>query len=479
VGGKTLLAAAAALVLGAAAGARQDGAAFEKARAEAVAGLVGRLEELAEWCATKKAFAAREETYHTILRFDAEHAGAHRGLGHTKDKQGVWSEAHNRAAPADYDKAALKEVPGRRDAAVRPFCERVHALLDEHAEALARERVLAAQDEILLLAPDDPRVRAARGEARVEERWVLIETATAKQRRGELKDLVRAAFERTPEPTSSAPTEAERALGPAFGDAASTPVVRVLATGARTEAVTAAKALHAGRDFFNHGLNASADYHPAFRVFLLALGGEKEALLANHPALDERARGFLRPLVAGGIEGTGDVAHWGGEEAQRLDGASRIALGFLFTAAFGITSDHGWAYEGFGLYMTRELIGTRLTWFVQPSQYLRPADDRALRARLLLPGTNWINEANNVLQGDRRPKLSFVMGKTVNNLTTEDLLFSYVTAAYLLEGRPKETPELLRRVGAGTAPQQAVEDVLGMNVMELDARVRRWLTERR
>ena len=51
--------------------------------------------------------------------------------------------------------------------------------------------------------------------------------------------------------------------------------------------------------------------------------------------------------------------------------AVRLGLAWLFYDAYGVWLKHGMLFEGLGLYLTRELIGTRLTWFVQPSQYER------------------------------------------------------------------------------------------------------------
>ena len=185
-----------------------------------------------------------------------------------------------------------------------------------------------------------------------------------------------------------------------------------------------------------------------------------------------------RQLDGSGIQGTGDYAHWGPEEERRLDGLVRQALAWLLVESYGVSPESGWALEGFGLYLCRELIGTRLTWFVKPSENTVASEDNALRARLLDTRTNWMNEANKVLQGEHSPKLEFVLGKTVNNLTTEDLLYSYVLAAFLLEARPEVIPPLLRAIGGGATSQDALQKELGLDLPRIDGLVRRWLTER-
>ena len=212
---------------------------------------------------------------------------------------------------------------------------------------------------------------------------------------------------------------------------------------------------------------------------MLARPGEKQLFLEKHPKSEGAYREFLETLEGSGIQGSHDMAHWGEAEAMRLDELVRLALGWLLYDAFKITADVAWVHEGVGLYMTRELVGTRLTWFVKPSEYLKPREEQALRARLLKPGTNWMDEAQRMLAREHSPKLAFVMGKRVDNMTPEDMLYAYVMAAYLLEGRPAEAPALLAKIGAGTPSAVAVQEVLGIDVRQLDERVRRWLGERR
>ena len=107
------------------------------------------------------------------------------------------------------------------------------------------------------------------------------------------------------------------------------------------------------------------------------------------------------------------------------------------------------------------------------------ADDRALRSKLVDPKTNWMSEALKVLESEQRPGLQFLLGKKVNALTTEEMLLSYVAAAYLLEAEAERTPLLLSRIGAGEAPQKVIEEVLGLDATALDRLILQWLKERK
>jgi hypothetical protein len=139
--------------------------------------------------------------------------------------------------------------------------------------------------------------------------------------------------------------------------------------------------------------------------------------------------------------------------------------------------DHGWAWEGFGLYLNRELTGTRFTWFIQPSS---DGKYNALRARLMSPNANWMNEALTMLSAADHPKLAVVLGTDVNKMGVAEMLYAYVFAAYLIEGRPDDAPELLRAIGSMQQPaDQALQSVLHTSAAELDDRVQRWLSERK
>ena len=50
---------------------------------------------------------------------------------------------------------------------------------------------------------------------------------------------------------------------------------------------------------------------------------------------------------------------------------------------------------------------------------------------------------------------------------------------FLIEGAPERAPDFLRRIGRRRRPvAEALEDVYGFTLEEMDARLRRWLRER-
>jgi hypothetical protein len=68
--------------------------------------------------------------------------------------------------------------------------------------------------------------------------------------------------------------------------------------------------------------------------------------------------------------------------------------------------------------------------------------------------------------------------KYASELTTEDVLYAYTLATYLLEAHPEVVPKMLKRLGTGYPGIPALSEALGMDVPTFERRLERWLTER-
>lgn len=458
---------------------QDDGQDIESERAAARERLIEGLEELAEWCSKKKLYLKRQSVYESMLHFDPDNTVARRGLGFVKDKNGEWKPSERRVEPKDWSQSAARQFPKKRAEVAQSYRDTMLGLLTKYEGRVSPKQTEVILDDILFADPDDADVRRMRGEAKLDGHWVLSQTVVAKERRKVLRDMVRKAFQDAPKPVEGEANAREAAFGIGWKAVFTTPQVRSLGTGSSDEVSRMTEAMSAARDYFNGALSVVANFPKDFTVFTLARPSDKMAFLMGHPAIDQTYRDFLFQLEGSGIQGSGDLAHWSEDVDRRLDGLVRQAIMWLFAESYQIFPKQGWAFEGFGLYMTRELVGTRLTWFVKPSEYLVEADDMALQARLLDTRTNWMNEASLVLAKPERPKLAFLLGKDVNELTTEDLLYAYVLAAYLLEAEHAKIPKIFGRMGKGEASVLVLEEELGLKLVELDEHVRRWLSERR
>ena len=71
----------------------------------------------------------------------------------------------------------------------------------------------------------------------------------------------------------------------------------------------------------------------------------------------------------------------------------------------------------------------------------------------------------------------FLLGKSVNQLTVEDLFFSYSLAAYILELYPEKAATILRRIGESKQPATILEEELGQKLPDLEQHLIAWLAD--
>ena len=468
----------AASTLGFAPWAAAQGGDLARRREAAYETLGEQLESYAKWCQSNRLFAERNAAYIRILELDPEHAEARRVLGFKK-KKGRWVAPKKPKAVRNFDADALRDAPDQLAEAVRPAITQLLAILEGGSlRAAETERI---QLDILSLAPNNRYVRDARGEVEWNGDWVLRETATGARRRAELGAIVRASFRSTPDTKIAELNAKERAFGLGF-DIAITPEVRVLSTGGANEGVSVAKGVHAARETFDELFGRHVPFPPKCTVYLLANDGEMLTFLNNHPVLDEAARGSLAQLQGAGIPTTADWAFWKGNEAQRADGIVRMAFGYFLLTSFSISTQYGWAHEGLGLYMTKALVGTRMTWFIDWGSGSSPTGDPreafAMRSRLLEPSTNWMSEAREILSASPPPDLRAMFRKTATALSVQDLVCAYAIVAYLVEGYSEEVAtRLFTLTGRGIEAERAFDQVLGMELSSLPNRVARWIRE--
>jgi hypothetical protein len=448
---------------------------FPDAHRAAQAELFTGMLKLATWSENKELFLERDRLFKAILAMDPDNADARKGLRYSRKSDGSWVEPAPREAKNRNPKA-LEELSAKRAAVAAPYRARMLALLDEHAADAATRR--AVYREVLHADPDDAFVHAELGEARAGDAWVLQETVTAKERRAQIKALVETALAGVGDLHAAPLSEMEKGLGLKFTQALSTRNVRVLGTGLAPEVEATARNCEAVGVFLRGVLGIETQHQPDFTVYLIANPKDGPVFVANLPGLAPEFRAFLKTCVGALIPGQPIVAYWDKDLAHRVDGASRQTIGDFLGRAYGLTLHEGWAWEGLGLYLNRELTGTRLTWFVEMAT--ATAAKKQLHKKLENPQTNWMNEALLLLEQPDRPKLEATLAKDVNAMGLEDMLYAYALSAYLLEGRPKDLPVILTRIaGAKASTAVALAEVLQLDVPGVEERLRRWLSERR
>lgn len=449
--------------------------ALTKTRAEARTALVTRLVDVAKWCNDRELFGERNRIWLRILELDTDNTDARRGLKHSRGPDGKWKDVAPREVQ-NLNKKALVDLPKRERAAWNPYGAALIAALDaEKAPKEVRDLVF---EEVLKVDPNNEAVHQALGDVLLGDLWVLPETKRGKERRAEIKGTVRSAIDGIAEPATVSPSEQEAALHAAWKGACATAHVRCLTSLDPVEARTIARMAEASGATLGSLVGVEPKYPEGFTIFLLG-ASDRDAFLERQPQLDAAERQRLSRLTGSGIPRTYHVGLWDGDAAQRLDGAVRHTLGHLVTTSLGVQPQCAWAWEGLGLYLTREVVGTRLTWFVAEASASASGEAAALRGKLMGADSNWMNEALQLLSGDAPPTLERALARNLDQLETEDMLLGYALVAYLLEGRPEQAVAFFQRIGAGEAPSVVSEQVLQLSIPELQARLQRWLTERR
>jgi hypothetical protein len=434
--------------------------------------LIARLVEVAAWCHKVELFEERDKLYEQILVLDPKNIDAHKGLGHSRSTDGTWKES-KRHVYKNRSTKFLPDLPAKRAEAMKPFSDRMIALATAATDAAVRAAYVAA---VTAIDPNDPTLHAWQGDEKDGERWVLPETVRAREQRAKIKALVRGAMDGAPPATPEQPIDSDPVPEFPWKSGVTTGFVRVLTTGSEEDAKTLARTCTAAGTLVQALFGKECQF-PTKYTFYLVDPAQKVALLAKLEGYDDEDRARIGKLEGTGLWRRQDVALWTGDKARTLDMSLRHTLSKLLNRGVGLTPTCGWVWEGFGLYLTREITGTRLTWFVAADSATAKA--ASLQARLLAQDANWMNEALTLLSGPDAPSIADVMKRDLAKLEVRDVITAYALAAYLLEARPEQVTDLVRRSCNGEDPEAIVQKVLSMSTDQLSQRLARWLSERK
>ncbi len=464
------LARTAVLVLAFAGAAGAQIADFETQREEAQSALVTRLHDYADWCKEMRLFQSRECAFLRLIELDPDDAVARKGLGYSKKGDGVWVPPKKPKEYKDFDRGGLEEQPARLAAALDPYLETMRAFLAD--PQLAADQRLVVVQGILFANPDDPEIRAERGEVHAGDRWVLAETATSLRRRASLAGEVRAALSSDEGLEPAQADEREAAFGLDWTAVVATPDARVCGTVPSEEVWNAARVLTATIRVFGAALG-EAGLPEGTLVVLLQGPDDRNAFLNGHAGLDDATRDAMRNGPGGWIPGTNEVAYWSDDPVKRIDGLVRMVIAYLLGDGFGVTTVHHWIHEGFGLYLTDALVGTHMTWFVSP------VDDIGVGSlqEEMIESTDWRRLAFDRFQDAGHPQFRELLSKPPSEYLVADVLYTFVVAAFLIEGRPEETRAVLEALGKGGESPEVLPAEIGYRLGDIDARIMRWLDE--
>lgn len=449
------------------------GDSIEAQKAAARAALVERLNQLATWCNDKELFVERDRVWRKVLEIAPDDPNARKGLRYARNVDGSWKDPAPREVK-NIGKKWLDDLAKREAATYAPYGDALLALAREPDRAQAERDVLIA--EIRTLAPDHAGLHEWLGDVKLGDRWVLPETATAKERRAAIRAQARSVMETDAPVLVATPEAGESALGVEWKFVLQGENVRVLSTGTEEESRRILRACEGAGSLLGFALGTEMRYPGGYTIYVLTEPGQKDAFLAKLPDLSDEERARLSALEGTGIPRSSNVALFGKEPTRRVDAAVRHTIGNVLGITLGVSHKTAWAFEGLGQYLTRELVGTRLTWFV--SEAADPAA-AGLRGKLMTAESNWIQEAYDLLATGTAVPLDDLLRRDLDRLDVPGALTGYALVAYLLEGQPSATLEFVTRAARGDDPAAITRELLQRTPVELQGRLVQWLSERR
>jgi hypothetical protein len=458
-----------------------DASALDEAWAGRVQRLVKDLEGVAARCGDAKLFRTRNDIYERILDFDPDHATARKWLRYRRDASGAWVRPGTYKPPRNMGKSGLKDALAALDAAGNALADDALALLSAGLAGTTKAARARIVREALRVAPDRRELRLANRETQTAEGgWILEETARAITRHKELVTGAARAVDEAPAPERARPTREENATLLRWNGILQGKHVRLMGTPNPAELERCERCAEACFGLWRSAFGSDAPPSPGFTMYVLRSGEERLQILKNHPDSNPEYAAYATARTSSWFPKTRRTWMMSPSASVRLEWCVRQALGWMLGAEFGVKGRVGWAFEGFGLYLSHLITGTRQTYFVQRTRYngRKPVAKDDLWTRLRQPGADWRAEARTLLASGERPDLRLLLGKGVNTMTTEEMLYSYVLAAYCLEGHGERAGRLLHAVGKDRmTPGDALRKALDMDVDDLEARVARWLDE--
>lgn len=438
----------------------EAGAEYQAARRELFSRTGGRLEELAAWCQGERLYLERDRCYQALLLLEPDHAGARRFLRYRRTKDG-WLQQDYRA-PRNHAEEELDEAARRRGELEATFRAELVLLAERHG--IGRDRLLT---DVLLVCPDDREAHLGRGEVKEGERWVLLETAAARERRAELearaKELARAPVE------ILADSPGENAIREAlpWKNTLRSEHMHVRSCGERAEGEAHLRAGESAVALFAEIFDTAPALPRGTTIYVLDCPRTRAEFLerCHDGALGLLEQGYSRAWTTDRTA----LAVAAEERDVRLDHTVRQTVQRQLAEAFGLGPELAWAYEGFGLALAELATGR---------------SDVVRNAGVLAGRWSWGNEDTLLAAARARVcsgealELETFFSRELASFTREDVLVAYALARYLMEGCGDEVTRILEACCFRRQPAaQVFRQELGYDARELEARLVRWFRE--
>ena len=451
----------------AAPGRPEENPAFLAEVATTFAPFVPKLEALGQWCETSTLLAQRARVAEALVLLSPENEHGRAWLRWKRQKDGSWRQASTKPF-FDEKTELLPEWQKRRAEVADPLRDSLSPLLERKEDwrtAGPRDRILRA---LIAMRPDDADLRAANGEVLVSGKWLLSESSQSAAGR---KRIAAAAAEADRE-ALKASKDFLRPPSP-FASSAGTQDFTLYATLPEADATALAARVVAARLLVERVLDVRVHHYPRLVIRVFASHPEAMRYLDTRTDVREDRRAFAKRCLTSWFSGS-EFFVSADDPASRLDECVRQVLATLGGDVVELTKAPAWIGEGFGMYLTQALVGTRLTPFVKPSEY----SDTSLAKELSDPKSDWVAAIRKqVIEKGVAPNLPILASLPLNSMTKDDTLMSYALAAYFLEGRPSDSLALLRDLKDKRSFHRALAECCNVDAAGLETRFVRWLRE--
>jgi hypothetical protein len=432
------------------------------------ADLVKGLETLAGWSQDAKMFRERDRCWRTILAVSPDHAAARKALQYTRQKDGTWKQAPGYREPATTDKSKASDFEARWKAVTDPSVEKglgAVAALAGAANSRAREALLAS---LVQLGPDDARVREARGEARLGNRWVLKETAAAAQRRKEIAALA-AKCAASAKVADLVVDDSNRIKGLDWKFSAKSGRIMALSTTSKEDVAAIAKEGHAALELID-ALFEGPDYRGAtVTVYFVEGVDQAQAVLTERPTPKEMSWVFVTGSGGCWLHDSDVLAVAHSDTRNRVDTAVRALMDAAMRVRYRL-AEMDVVSQGLTTVLSGILSGVRTIQSRSGDAELALLD--SLRAK----GADWEKAARDLLKAGKWPKIADAFATEVPQARPSAELYGHIVTLYLLLGSPDRCQQFFTTLGAGK-PGPAIESALGLDLETFDRRLQRWIVE--
>ncbi len=436
---------------------------------------VGMMEELARWCHRNGLFREKNRTLEVLLKFDQDHQYARRESGWQRLGKKKWVRVRGFRRPIRTNPEMKKQWKERSTALLNHYCSHLAVKLQGLKPPIHAMELRRLTESLLVLSPKHGGLRILLGERLVGRSWKLKESVPTKAYRKRLANHAKLLLDGAGEPATVPLTKPEKEAALRWTEAQLLPGVRVVGTVSKEEIKSSCQLARAAINYVRMSMRNSVEPFQGFTIYLLDSREEAKRFFHFYPGISDQNRRFAESLSSCWLSGSSKVVIWSESKKMRREWVARQTVAMLLRQGWNISTKNAALFEGFGLYLSHKLTGERSTWYVRPSRYGRQGSDRD-EATILKKTKDWLRLARRRLR-NTPPKYRRLLSLSVNQMVTDDLLDSYVFAAYLLEAAVDKREEFLRKIGEGKNFEHAVAEVWGMDVPALQERVKRWLKE--